>query len=103
MNLIKNGRFLNDLRKNKGMTQKEVADRLGVLPQTISKWETGRGFPDIEFVPALAEIFGVSTDTILSGKLSINIKEIGNVKKMKFYVLILDEMLQNTLTFLQHQ
>ena len=41
MNLSKNGELLRDLRKSRGMTQKQVADRLGVLPKTVSKWETG--------------------------------------------------------------
>lgn len=41
MDLCKNGKLLYDLRKAKGMTQKQVADKLGILPKTISKWETG--------------------------------------------------------------
>lgn len=86
MNLEKSGELLCNLRKAKKMTQKQVADRLGVLPKTISKWETGHGFPDISCVPDLAKILGVSTDTILSGSLTANIEEVGNMKKTKFYV-----------------
>ena len=41
MDLCKSGELIRKLRKENGMTQKEVADRLGVLPKTISKWETG--------------------------------------------------------------
>ena len=41
MDLIKNGKLLYDLRKSKGMTQKQVADKLGIVPKTVSKWETG--------------------------------------------------------------
>ncbi len=41
MNLCKNGELICSLRKAKGMTQKQVADKLGVLPKTVSKWETG--------------------------------------------------------------
>lgn len=85
MDLTKSGKLLRSLRKSKGMTQKEVADSLGVLPKTVSKWETGHGFPDISYVKALSEILEVSTDTILSGALVLNKEENGNMKKIKFY------------------
>lgn len=68
------------------MTQKNVADCLGVLPKTVSKWETGHGFPDVSTVMALADILGVSAETILSGDLAENEEEKGNMKKIKFYV-----------------
>ena len=86
MNLSKNGRLISSLRKAKGMTQKQVADMLGVLPKTVSKWETGHGFPDVSTVSDLAKILGVSSDTILSGNLNPNTEEVGNMKKTKFYV-----------------
>ena len=74
MNLSKNGKLLCDLRKAKGMTQKEVADKLGVVPKTVSKWETGHGFPDVSTLSALADILGVSEKTILSGELKHNLE-----------------------------
>ena len=86
MNLSKNGKLLCDLRKAKGMTQKQVADKLGVVPKTVSKWETGHGFPDVSTVSALADILGVSEKTILSGDLELNLEEAGNMKRTKFYV-----------------
>ena len=86
MDLNKNGKLLCDLRKIKGMTQKQVADRLGIVPKTVSKWETGRGFPDVSTVSLLAEILGVSEKTILSGEISQNLEETGNMKRTKFYV-----------------
>ncbi len=86
MDLSKNGKLLCDLRKAKGMTQKQVADKLGIVPKTVSKWETGHGFPDVSTVSALADILGVSEKTILSGILELNTKEAGNMKKTKFYV-----------------
>ena len=86
MDLIKNGKLLHDLRKAKGMTQKQVADILAVLPKTVSKWETGHGFPDVSFVSSLADIFGVSERMILSGSEIKNSKDIGNIKKTKFYI-----------------
>ena len=86
MDLIKNGKLLCDLRKAKGMTQKQLADILGIVPKTVSKWETGRGFPDISTLSALSEILGVSEKTLLSGSLTQNAKEVGNMKRIKFFV-----------------
>lgn len=86
MNLSKNGRLLYDLRKSKGLTQKQVADRLGVLPKTVSKWETGHGFPDTSLLAGLADILGVSVDALLAGALDPNPEETGNFRKIRFYV-----------------
>lgn len=86
MDLCKNGKLLCDLRKSIGMTQKQIADKLGIVPKTVSKWETGHGFPDISTVSALADILGVSEKTILSGNLNQNSEESGNMKGTKFYV-----------------
>ena len=86
MDLNKNGKLLCDLRKAKGMTQKEVADILGIVPKTVSKWETGHGFPDVSTVSALADILGVSEKTILSGDLEQNLESANNMKRTKFYV-----------------
>ena len=86
MDLNKNGRLLYNLRKKKGMTQKEVADILGILPKTVSKWETGHGFPDVATISKLAEVLGVSEKTILSGNLDVNREDAGNMKRTKFYV-----------------
>lgn len=86
MNLSKNGKLLCDLRKAKGLTQKQVADKLGIVPKTVSKWETGHGFPDVSTVSALADILGVSEKTILSGDLEQNLESANNMKRTKFYV-----------------
>ena len=86
MDLSKNGKLLCDLRKAKGMTQKQVAEKLGVMPKTISKWETGHGFPDVSTISMLADVLGVSERTLLDGDLKINAGETGNMKRTKFYV-----------------
>lgn len=86
MDLSKSGRVICDLRKSNGMTQKQIADKLGIVPKTVSKWETGHGFPDISTLSALAEILGVSEKVILSGNLVQNKEEAGNMKKTRFYV-----------------
>ena len=68
MDTMKTGSYLAALRKNAGMTQQEVADRLGVSNKTVSKWESGGGFPDIAIFPALAELYGVTADDLLAGE-----------------------------------
>lgn len=86
MDLSRNGELLRDLRKAKGMTQKQVAERLGIQLKTVSKWETGRGFPDVSALSELADVLGVSERVLLSGRMTRNTEETGNMKKMKFYV-----------------
>ena len=68
MDAVKTGAYLAILRKTKGLTQQEAADRLGVSNKTVSKWESGGGFPDITVLPALAELYGVTADDILAGE-----------------------------------
>lgn len=66
------GEFLAIQRKAKGLTQQEVADMLGISNKTLSSWESGRSYPDILVLPALAELYGVSTDEILNGERAPN-------------------------------
>ena len=56
------------LRKSNGMTQDELAERLGVSGKTVSKWENGHGYPDVTIFPRLAEVFGVSVDHLMTGE-----------------------------------
>lgn len=60
------GKNLFFLRKQKNLTQQEVADRLGVTDKAVSKWENGGSYPDITLLPALARIFGQTVDSLLS-------------------------------------
>lgn len=69
------GEFLALQRKAKGMTQQEVADLLGISNKTLSSWESGRSYPDILTLPALAEIYGVTVDEILSGERATHVRE----------------------------
>lgn len=69
MNPEKAGAFIAELRKQKNMTQKELAKKLGVTDKAISRWETGRGYPDIEVLPDLAKILSVSINELLVGEL----------------------------------
>ena len=62
------GAFLAVLRKAQGMTQKELAQRVGVSDKTISHWERDESAPDISVLPILADIFGVTVDELLRGE-----------------------------------
>ena len=62
------GKFIHDLRKEKGLTQKQLADLVGVSDKTISKWETGRGIPDTSIMNELCMVLGISINELLSGE-----------------------------------
>ena len=64
------GQFIAALRKAKGMTQQEVADRLNVSNKAISRWERDECAPDLSAIPALAEMFGITCDELLRGERS---------------------------------
>ena len=68
MNQEKIGKFILDLRKEKNMTQNELADKLGITDRAISKWENGRGMPDLSLLMPLCEILGISINELLSGE-----------------------------------
>ena len=59
------GKRISQYRKSKGLTQDKLAEQLGVTAQAVSKWENDQSCPDITMLPKLAEIFGISTDTLL--------------------------------------
>jgi tellurite methyltransferase len=61
------GKRIAELRKSFGMNQEELAERLGVTFQAVSKWETGATYPDIELLPLLSRCFHVSVDYLLQG------------------------------------
>ncbi len=62
------GEFLQTLRKDRGLTQQEVADKLNVSNRTLSSWETDRTAPDLVMLPAVADLYGVTIDEILRGE-----------------------------------
>lgn len=68
MNVIKIGQFIKSLRKEKTLTQREVAEQLNVSEKTISKWETGKGFPEVSLMLPLCNFFGISINELLSGE-----------------------------------
>lgn len=66
------GKRIGLLRREKGITQEALSEKLGVTPQAVSKWETDASCPDIALLPELARLLGVSTDELLSGKKTEN-------------------------------
>ena len=62
------GMMISSLRKEKGMTQLELAEKMGVTDKAVSKWERDLSFPDINSIPKLAEIFEVSVDELMQVK-----------------------------------
>ena len=86
MDCKKIGKLILELRKDKNMTQKQLADLMNISDKTISKWERGLGCPDISLLPDLAQILGVNVDKILEGEINSNELVGGNMNKIKFYV-----------------
>lgn len=71
------GNHLFDARKKKGMSQEEVAEKLGISRQTVSKWETDESLPDIRQSKSLAVLYGLSLDELV--EFDIDVKEIQEV------------------------
>ena len=57
---------LREIRKNEGLSQEQLAEKIGVSRQAITKWETGKGLPDIENMVIIAEIFKTTLDELVS-------------------------------------
>lgn len=68
MDQIKTGKFIAQLRRDQGLTQKELADKLCVSDKAISKWETGKGSPDVSSMQPLCEALGISVTELLTGE-----------------------------------
>lgn len=86
MDSTKIGSVIYALRKEQGLTQRELAEILHVSSKTVSKWERGQGIPDVSVLECLAEILNVTVEQILSGKLPVKRKDSGNMARMKFYL-----------------
>lgn len=68
MNAQKTGSFISELRKAKGMTQKQLADALFVSDKAVSRWETGRGFPEISILEKISDVLDVSVAELIKGE-----------------------------------
>jgi transcriptional regulator with XRE-family HTH domain len=76
---------LQELRKQKGLTQEELAEQLYVSRTAISKWESGRGYPNIDSLRAIAKFFSVTLDELLSSDEVLTIAEEDNKQKEKLF------------------
>lgn len=74
---------LQELRKQKGLTQEELAAALYVSRTAISKWESGRGYPNIDSLKAIAKYFGITVDVLLSGEELLTLAEEDNKGKQE--------------------
>ena len=68
MDLLKTGKFIQEQRKAKNLTQIQLAEKINVSEKTISKWECGNGFPDTSLILPLCEVLAISANELLSGK-----------------------------------
>ena len=68
MDQIQIGQFLQTLRKEKGMTQEQLAERLGVARRTVSRWETGSNLPDLDLLIVLSDLYAVDLRELLNGE-----------------------------------
>ena len=90
------GNLIKELREKKQMTQVELANKLLVSEKTISKWETGRGLPDISLIEPLSRASDVSIVELFNGEQIINQNKSANILKTKFYVCPVCGIIINT-------
>lgn len=86
MQNINVGNIIRELRTERGMTQKQLADKMNISDKTVSKWERGLGCPDVSLLSELSDLLEVDIGKLLSGNLSPNDFVGGNMKKTKYYV-----------------
>ena len=86
MNAYVTGTTIRNLRESKNMTQAELGERIGVSSKTISKWETGKGLPDISLLSPLAQALGISLIELMNGAPIQNKNISANLLRSKFYV-----------------
>lgn len=86
MDCAKVGRLIMQFRKEKGMTQQQVADLLGISNKTVSKWECGLGCPDVSLWDDLSTVLGADILKLLQGELAPNSPDAGKMEKILFYV-----------------
>ena len=86
MNTYVTGTTIRQLREGRGLTQAELAERIGVSSKTISKWETAKGLPDISLLQPLAKALGISVIELMNGEKIVNRNVSANLLRSKFYV-----------------
>lgn len=86
MDCAKVGQLILQLRREKGLTQWQLADTLGISNKTVSKWECGRGAPDVSLWRELSSVLGADLLRLLQGELAPNRPDAGKMGRMRFYV-----------------
>ena len=86
MNQYVTGSMIRRLRESRKMTQHQLAEKLTVSDKVISKWETGRGYPDISLIEPLSAALGVSVIELFSGENIVNTNRACNILRLKLYM-----------------
>ena len=86
MNSYVTGNTIRQLRENRRLTQAELGEKLDVSSKTVSKWETGKGLPDISLLQPLAQALGISVIELMNGEHITNRNVSANMLRGKFYV-----------------
>lgn len=86
MNQYIMGAVIKELREKNHFTQAELAGKLCVSDKTVSKWETGKGYPDISLLELIAKVFGVSVTELMTGNAVSNGNVAANMMRSQFYV-----------------
>ena len=86
MNTYVTGTTVKQLRESRKLTQAELAERIGVSSKTVSKWETGKGLPDISLLQPLSQALGISVIELMNGEHITNKNLSANMLRCKFYV-----------------
>lgn len=86
MNTYVTGAAIKAIREKHNMTQAELAERIGVSSKTVSKWETGKGLPDISLLQPLSQALSISVIELMNGQHIMNKNISGNMLRSKFYV-----------------
>ena len=86
MNTYVTGATIKQLRELRNLTQAELAEKIGVSSKTVSKWETGKGLPDISLLQPLAEALGISVIELMNGEQIVNKNISANMLRCKWYV-----------------
>ncbi|MBR6115106.1 MAG: helix-turn-helix domain-containing protein [Oscillospiraceae bacterium] len=86
MNQYVTGAMIRRLREERKITQLQLAERMNVSDKAVSRWETGRGYPDITLIEPLAEALGVSVIELFSGEDVVNTNRAAHMLRSKFHV-----------------
>ena len=86
MNTYVTGTTIRQLREARGMTQAELAEKIGISSKTVSKWETAKGLPDITLLQPLAQALGISVIELMNGESICNRNISANLMRGKFHV-----------------